>query len=79
MNILLFMATSEVYVLPFFIRRKETKSFFCLFSRLREYQQDAYDTQTDADRQAHKAMPVSVALTLAGSLESVVISVNVQG
>ena len=29
--------------------------------------------------QAHKAMPVSVALTLAGSLESVVISVNVQG
>ena len=39
---------------------------------------DSYDTQSEADRQAHKAMPVSVALTLAGSLESVVISVNVQ-
>lgn len=39
---------------------------------------DSYDNQPDADRQAHKAMPISVALTLAGSLESVVISVNVQ-
>ena len=28
--------------------------------------------------QAHKAMPIQVALTLAGSLESVVINVNVQ-
>ena len=40
---------------------------------------ESYDDQTDADRQAHKAMPVSVALTLAGSLESVVMNVNVQG
>ena len=39
---------------------------------------DSYDSQPDADRQAHKAMPISVALTLAGSLESVVINVNVQ-
>ena len=39
---------------------------------------DSYDNQPDADRQAHKAMPVSVALALAGSLESVVIRVNVQ-
>ena len=39
---------------------------------------DSYDTQSDADRQAHKAMPIRVALTLAGSLESVVINVNVQ-
>ena len=39
---------------------------------------DSYDTQSEADRAAHKAMPVQVALTLAGSLESVVINVNVQ-
>ncbi len=39
---------------------------------------DSYDSQSDADRQAHKAMPIQVALTLAGSLESVVINVNVQ-
>ena len=39
---------------------------------------DSYDTQSEADRQAHKAMPIQVALTLAGSLESVVINVNVQ-
>lgn len=39
---------------------------------------DSYDSQPDADRQAHRAMPISVALTLAGSLESVVINVNVQ-
>ena len=39
---------------------------------------DYYDTQPEADRQAHKAMPIQVALTLAGSLESVVINVNVQ-
>ncbi len=39
---------------------------------------DSYDTQSEADRAAHKAMPVQVALTLAGSLESIVINVNVQ-
>ena len=39
---------------------------------------DSYDTQSEADRAAHKAMPVQVALTLSGSLESVVINVNVQ-
>ena len=39
---------------------------------------DSYDTQSEADRAAHKAMPVQAALTLAGSLESVVINVNVQ-
>ncbi len=39
---------------------------------------DSYDSQSDEDRAAHKAMPIQVALTLAGSLESVVIAVNVQ-
>ncbi|MBR5959844.1 MAG: DUF3383 family protein [Clostridia bacterium] len=39
---------------------------------------DSYDNQTDADRAAHKAMPVQVALTPAGSIESIVITVNVQ-
>ena len=39
---------------------------------------DTYDTQSEADRAAHKAVPIQVALTLAGSLESVVINVNVQ-
>ena len=39
---------------------------------------DSYDTQSEAGRAAHKAMPVQVALTLSGSLESVVINVNVQ-
>jgi len=39
---------------------------------------DSYDTQSEADRAAHKAMPIQVALTLAGSLESIVINVNVQ-
>ena len=39
---------------------------------------DSYDDQSDADRAAHKAMPVQVALTLAGSIESIVITVNVQ-
>ena len=38
---------------------------------------DSYDVQSDADRAAHKAMPISVALVLAGSVESIVISVNV--
>ena len=40
---------------------------------------DPYDDQSDADRAARRAMPVHVALTLAGSLESVVIAVRVQG
>ena len=38
---------------------------------------DSYDDQSDADRAAHKAMPVQVALTPAGSIESIVITVNV--
>ena len=40
---------------------------------------ESYDLQSDEDRAAHKAMPIHAALTLAGSLESVVISVDVQG
>ena len=39
---------------------------------------DSYDNQSEADRAAHKAVPIQVALTLAGSLESVVITVNVR-
>ena len=39
---------------------------------------ESYDTQSDADRAAHKAVPVQAALTLAGSIESIVITVNVQ-
>ena len=39
---------------------------------------DSYDTQSEADRAAHKAVPIQVALTLAGSLESIVITVNVR-
>ncbi|MBR2660580.1 MAG: DUF3383 family protein [Clostridia bacterium] len=39
---------------------------------------DSYDEQPDADRAAHKAVPVQAALTLAGSIESIVITVNVQ-
>ena len=39
---------------------------------------DSYDDQSDADRAAHKAVPVQVALTLAGSIESIVITFNVQ-
>ena len=38
---------------------------------------DSYDNQSDADRAAHKAVPVQVALVLAGSIESIVITVNV--
>ena len=38
----------------------------------------SYDDQSDADRAAHRAVPVQVALTLAGSIESIVITVNVQ-
>jgi hypothetical protein len=39
---------------------------------------DSYDNQSEADRAAHKAMPIQAALTLAGSLESIVITVNVR-
>ena len=39
---------------------------------------DSYDSQSDADRAAHRAVPVQAALTLAGSIESIVITVNVQ-
>ena len=39
---------------------------------------DSYDSQSDADRAAHKAVPVQCALALAGSVESIVITVNVQ-
>ena len=38
---------------------------------------DSYDDQSDADRAAHRAMPINVALTLSGSVESIVISINV--
>lgn len=38
---------------------------------------DSYDLQSDADRQAHKAMPIHVALCLAGSVESLVINIDV--
>ena len=39
---------------------------------------DSYDNQSDADRAAHRAVPVQAALCLAGSIESIVITVNVQ-
>ena len=39
---------------------------------------DSYDDQSEADRAAHRAVPIQCALTLAGSLESVVITVNVR-
>ena len=39
---------------------------------------DSYDNQSEADRAAHKAVPIQVALALANSLESMVINVNVQ-
>ena len=38
---------------------------------------EPYDTQSDADRAAHKAMPIHVALCLAGSVESLVINIDV--
>ncbi len=38
---------------------------------------DSYDSQSDADRAAHKAVPIQAALLLSGSVESVVISLNV--
>ena len=39
---------------------------------------DSYDNQSEADRAAHRAVPIQCALTLSGSLESVVITVNVR-
>ena len=39
---------------------------------------DSYDNQSDEVRAAHMAVPIQCALTLAGSLESVVITVNVR-
>lgn len=39
---------------------------------------DSFDQQSDADRAEHKAMPIHVGLLLAGSVESVVIMINVQ-
>ncbi len=38
---------------------------------------ESYDTQSDADRAAHKAMPVHAALALSGSAETLVITVNI--
>jgi len=38
----------------------------------------SYDDQSDLDRAAHKAVPIQCALCLAGSIESIVITVNVQ-
>ncbi len=38
---------------------------------------DSYDLQSDADRQAHKAMPIHAALCLAGSVETLVVNIDV--
>ena len=38
---------------------------------------DSYDLQSDSDRLAHKAMPIHIALCLAGSAESLVINIDV--
>lgn len=38
---------------------------------------DSYDLQSDADRAARRAMPIQVALLLSGSVESIVLSINV--
>ncbi len=38
---------------------------------------DSFDYQSDADRMAHKAMPIYIGLVLAGSIESIVITINV--
>ena len=37
----------------------------------------SYDEQSDEDRAAHKAVPISIGLVLAGSIESIVININV--
>ena len=39
---------------------------------------DSYDDQPEADRAAHRAVPIQCALMLSGSVESVVITVNVR-
>ena len=39
---------------------------------------DSYDLQSEADRDAHKAMPITVLLCLSGSVETIVITVDVQ-
>ena len=38
---------------------------------------ESYDTQSDADRAAHKAMPIHAALCFAGSVESLVLDIHV--
>lgn len=38
---------------------------------------DSYDLQSNADRQAHKAMPIHAALCLAGSVETLVVNIDV--
>ena len=38
---------------------------------------DSYDLQSDADRAAHRAMPIHAALCLAGSVETLVINIDV--
>ena len=39
---------------------------------------DSYDDQSPADRSAHKSVPIHILLCLTGSVESVVLTVNVQ-
>ena len=39
---------------------------------------DSFDTQSEADRNAHKAMPITVIICLTGSVESIVINLDVQ-
>lgn len=39
---------------------------------------DSFDNQTTADRAAHKAMPITVLVCMSGSVESIVITVDVQ-
>ena len=39
---------------------------------------DSYDDQSEADRAAHRAVPVQCALCLAGSIESIVIEIKVE-
>lgn len=39
---------------------------------------ESFDTQSEADRLQHKAMPITVLLCLSGSVESIVINVDVQ-
>ena len=39
---------------------------------------DSYDDQSPADRAAHKAVPLHILLCLTGSVESIVLTVNVQ-